>query len=52
MSTGAKGKLVIEKAAPTDSGMYHCVGISSNGGEATSQKAKLTVGMLESNHNF
>ena len=44
-STGAKGKLMIEKAAPSDSGMYQCVAISSKGGKATSQKAKLTVGM-------
>ena len=44
-STGAKGKLVIEKAALSDSGMYHCVAISSKGGKATSNKTKLTVGM-------
>ena len=44
-STGAKGKLVIEKAAPTDSGIYHYVAISNKGGKATSQKARLNIGM-------
>ena len=45
-STGAKGKLVIEKAAPSDSGMYQCMAVSSTEGRATSNKAKLIVGML------
>ena len=44
-STGAQGKLVIEKAAPTDAGTYHCIAISSKGGKTTSNDAKLTVGM-------
>ena len=44
-STGPQGKLVIEKAAPTDTGTYHCIAISSKGGKATSNDAKLTVGM-------
>jgi hypothetical protein len=37
--------LVIEKAAPTDAGTYKCIAISSKGGKATSNDAKLTVGM-------
>jgi hypothetical protein len=44
-SIRAKGKLVIEKAAPTDAGTYQCVAISNKGGKATSNKAKLIVGM-------
>ena len=44
-STGAQGNLVIEKAAPTDTGTYQCIAISSKGGKATSNNAKLTVGM-------
>jgi hypothetical protein len=43
-STGA-GKLVIEKAAPTDAGMYQCIAVSSKEGKATSNNTKLTVGM-------
>lgn len=45
-STGPQGKLVIEKAAPTDAGTYHCIAISSKGGKTTSNNAKLTVGMF------
>ena len=44
-STGAIGKLVFEKANCSNSGMYHCVAIGGNGGRASSQSAKLTVGM-------
>jgi hypothetical protein len=43
-STGAQGKLIIEKAVPTDAGTYQCVAISSKGGKATSNNAKLNVG--------
>jgi ribosomal protein L2 len=44
-STGAQGKLVIEKATPTDAGKYQCIAISSKGGKTTSNDAKVTVGM-------
>ena len=44
-STGASGKFVIEKTAASDAGVYHCMAISSKGGKAESQTAKLTVGM-------
>ena len=30
---------------PADTGTYHCIAISSKGGKATSNKAKLIVGM-------
>ena len=43
-AVGTSGKLVIEKAAPSDSGTYHCVAISREGGKATSQNAKVAVG--------
>lgn len=42
----SSGKFVIEKAAPSDSGMYHCVATSREGGKADSKKAKVTVGMF------
>ena len=44
-STGPSGRFVIEKTAASDSGVYHCVAISSKGGMARSQAATLTVGM-------
>lgn len=44
-STGPSGRFVIEKTAMSDAGMYYCMAISSKGGKACSQKAKLTVGM-------
>ena len=44
-STGPQEKLVIEKAAPTDAGTYHCIAISSKGGKTTSSNAQVTVGM-------
>ena len=43
---GSSGMLVIEKAAPSDSGVYHCVATSREGGKAASLKAEVTVGMF------
>jgi hypothetical protein len=43
---GSSGKLVIEKAAPSDSGMYHCVATSRGGGKAVSQRVEVAVGMF------
>ena len=43
-SNGESGKLTLQDVTPSDSGMYHCVVISSKGGKVTSQKAKLMIG--------
>ena len=45
-STGASGKLTLEDVTQSDSGMYHCVAISNKGEGSTSQKARLSIGVL------
>ena len=40
------GKLVFDRALPSDAGTYYCEAIGSSAGKTKSQSAKVTVGTL------